>query len=496
MPFASASSPPQSWLRGGLAIASGLLLAGLYPPFNLAFFGWIALTPLILAVDGARSRTGFFLGWLSGTVGSLAATGYWIFRAAHDYFQLSQAGAAVFAVAVTQLFVSGYFGLFGLTAALVSGRRLRVLLIPALFVASEYARARLLSGCPWELLGHSQHAVTLVQICDLTGVYGLSFLLALVATAATELRRGYAPALAAGLTVLAVLLYGEWRLDDLAHHTDGSINVALVQGNLPNDRRGRPELFSQQLDHYLNLSLRASTPHPDLIVWPENAVGFFLETNPGLRQRITDLLHSLNAALIVGAPRAGTRPGVAALHNSAYLVTDAGLAAVYDKRKLLPFVERLPLRPQDGPYLPGAEPTVFVVAGVRLGALICYEAIYPTLARELVQVGAQVLVNISNDSWFEAGAGPQQHYGIARFRAVENHVSLVRVTNSGISGAIDPAGRDIAELPPRVARAQSLTIPVATGGSFYSRHGDVFALGCILASVVALAHSRLRQLPQ
>ena len=125
-----------------------------------------------------------------------------------------------------------------------------------------------------------------------------------------------------------------------------------------------------------------------------------------------------------------------------------------------------------------------------------YEAIYPELARALVAHGAQFLVNISNDSWFEAGAGPQQHYEIARFRAVENHVSLVRVTNSGVSGVIDAVGRDVVRLPSRQPVAQSVAVPVGSGGSFYTGHGDLFAAGCIAVSVAALVLRLLGALPQ
>ena len=159
---------------------------------------------------------------------------------------------------------------------------------------------------------------------------------------------------------------------------------------------------------------------------------------------------------------------------------------MYDKRVLLPFVERFPLHGEDGPFLPGREPIIFSAGNVRFGTLICYEAIYPHLARELVRKGARLLVNISNDSWFQAGAGPEQHYQIARFRAVENRVSLVRVTNSGVSGVIDPFGREILRLPEHAAVARSVPVPISSEGSFYTRHGDVFALLCIGVSAVAL----------
>lgn len=228
-------------------------------------------------------------------------------------------------------------------------------------------------------------------------------------------------------------------------------------------------------------------------MWPENAIGFFPAENPELLGGITALLRRDDTALLTGAPRAGDRPGVAAVYNSAYLLTADGVGSVYDKRKLLPFVEQFPLRPADGPFLAGGPPTIFPLAGTQFGVLICYEAIYPELARDEVQRGARVLINLSNDSWFEAGAGPEQHFQLARFRAIENRVSLVRVTNSGISGVIDPAGREIARLPVRTPVAQTVAVPIGSGESFYSRHGDVFALLCVaLSAGVLFRHAAAR----
>ena len=462
---------------------SGLLLAVAYPPFEVASVAWIGLAPLLIALEGATPGAAFGLGWLAGATGSLIVVGPWVFEAARDYFALGPIAAACFAVAVTQVFGGVYFGLFALVGAVVRAGRLRFLVLPAVFVATEYARAHVFSGCPWELLGHSQRAARVIQLCDTTGVYGLSFLLALSAAAIAELRHRRTPAVVAGAAVLLTLAYGEWRL--AAAPAGTGVPVMLVQGNLPNHERGRPEFFSAHLHRYLDLT-RTGAPLPGtLILWPENAIGFFPSENRPLLAQITDQLGVERVALLTGAPRAGDRPGVAALYNSAYLLTADGVAATYDKRKLLPFVERLPFRPGDGPYLAGGAPTVFEVDGTRFGVLICYEAIYPELARDLVARGARFLVNISNDSWFEAGAGPAQHYAIARFRAVENRVSLIRVTNGGVSGAIDPWGREIIRLPRGRALTQPLTVPIGPGGSFYGRHGDLFAALCVIVTLTA-----------
>lgn len=479
--------------RWAWAAVSGVLLTLLYPPFNVSLLGWIALTPLLLAIDATTPRTALTIGWLTGTIGSLAVTGFWMFHAARHYFHLSSLRAVAFTVGVNQVFVALYFALFAFAATLLPARRWRFLLLPTLFVATEYARAHVLTGNPWALLGQSQHHLALIQICDVTGIYGLSFVLALTAAAIAELRDTRIPAATAAVMLVLVLLYGQWRTDTVAPR--GGLQVTMVQANLPNDQRGRPEWFAEHLRRYLELTRRADSSPGTLIVWPENAIGFFPQENPPLLDGVAELLRADHAALLAGAPRAGERPEVAALYNSAYLFTADGIRGVYDKRVLLPFVERLPLRPEDSPYLPGTGATLFPIANTRFGVLICYEAIYPELARELVTRGAEFLVNISNDSWFEAGAGPEQHYAIARFRAVENHVSLVRVTNSGTSGVIDPVGREIARLPARQAAATSVLVPIGAGGSFYTRHGDLFAAACITVTIAALGLRWLGVLP-
>ncbi len=477
--------------RCALAATTGVLLTLLYPPFGFGVLAWLALAPLLVALDGATTWGGFGLGWLAGAVGSLGVTGLWIYHAAHDYFGLSPLLAAAFTIATTQLFVGCYFGLFGIGVATLGKIRLRFLLVPAFLVTAEYARSHLLSGCPWDLLGHSQTNLRLIQICDVSGVYGLSFLLALSAAAIAERQQRRAAVAVALTAALLALAYGQWRLTTLARGGFPVLSTTLVQANLPNQERGRPEFFSAHLDRYLALT-NARTGRAGLIIWPENAVPFFLEENPALLAQITDDLRSQHAVLLTGAPRSDGVGGTAALYNSAYLLDENGVRGSYDKRVLLPFVERLPLRADETPYRRGTIPTLFSAAGAPFGTLICYEAIYPELAGGLVRRGARVLVNISNDSWFEAGAGPEQHYEIARFRAVENRVSLVRVTNSGVSGVIDPLGREIARLPKGAATAQTVAVPIGPAGSFYTRCGDVFAAACIAASLLAIA-ARVRR---
>jgi apolipoprotein N-acyltransferase len=484
--------------RIGLAAASGALLVLGYQPFAYSAVGWIALTPLLIALRGVGAGAAIGLGWLTGTLTCLGVAGFWIWSAASAYFGLSASVAALFTIGVTQIFVAPFFALFGLLASLCVRSRAHFFLVPAAFVASEYARAALV-GNPWELLGHSQRTLTLVQVVGLTGVYGLSFLLALTANAAAELvealrrarhragidiGRVIVAAASALLVAALVLAYGRWRLrEDTA--TSAELPVLLVQGNIADRERARPDRAGEAVRRYIELT-QSVTPLPPLVLWPENAIAVFPESNTALLEPLRDLVERDAVTVLAGAPRAGDRPGVAAIYNSVYAFAADNGRAVYDKRYLLPFVERFPLRPQDGPYMRGTSDDPISIASVRAGILVCYEVIFPAASRGAIADGANLLVNLSNDTWFEAGAGPAQHWELARFRAVEDGVSLVRATNTGISGAFDPNGRELARLPVDVAIASAVTVPLRAGGTFYARHGEWFAGACRVAVFLAL----------
>jgi apolipoprotein N-acyltransferase len=497
----SRRTPRTAW-RYGLAALSGGLLTLAYPPFELTLVAWVGLAPLIVALDGVPARTAAALGWTSGTVLGLGVAGYWLWHAAVDYFGYAAPLATAFTLALIALFVAPFTALFGVVVA-CAGRRQRWLAAPAAWVGTELLRSAVV-GNAWELLGHSQTALPLLQIVDVTGVYGLSFLLALSATAAAEGiiagRESAAtatrqPALvAAAVATTVALAYGGWRLAQPAGGA-GTLRASLVQGGVAHADRLRPERTAAVVRRYLELSRSIEPPAP-LVLWPENAVAVFPETNAALLAPVATFLRQRSAALLTGAPRAGERAGTAAIYNAVYLVTAAGAQPVYDKRRLLPFVERFPLRPGDGPYLPGEAATPLDVAGARAGTLICFEVIYPDLARRLVADGADVLLNFSNDSWFDAGAGPAQHYAMARFRSIENRVSLLRVTNSGISGAFDPHGRELARLAVGVPAAAAVEVPLHPGGSFYTRHGDWFAGLCLLGAAAAAIAGGRRHRPQ
>ena len=196
---------------------------------------------------------------------------------------------------------------------------------------------------------------------------------------------------------------------------------------------------------------------------------------------------------------AQTEPGRVRFYNSAWLVgADGAPRGVYDKRRLVPFAEYAPVPrvpglgwrfDAPGDYSPGVEAVVFPTPA-PFGVLVCYEAIYPHLARDLADAGARFLINVSNDAWFGTSAGLEQHFAITVFRSVETRRALARATNTGVTALIGPSGRILARFPPDVRDAWIVDVPLRDGATLYGRSGDVFAVLCVAGALAAVAAGR------
>lgn len=466
--------------------------------------------PLLVALDGAGSRAAAATGWLFGSAAALGLVTGWLWPALTDFFGASL-GVCVGLLALASQLGGGLpLALFGVAAAGTAAAPpvARVFLIAAAWTAVEYGRGHVPYGMPWAPLGAALPPDGAVaQVADLGGVYLVSFVVAGInaalaygwTSAATGRARAARPALAGALIVLGVAAgYGTWRRADVARHMAAAptLRVALVHAELENARRQGGAIAAAALDRYLALSPPAGSV--DLVVWPENAVNLLLADNPVLVARLA--AHAGPTPYLVGAPRAVATSAGATLRTSALVIADGAVRGTYDKRRLLPFAETMPsLRGEGGGaprfFVAGDAPTVLTVGGRRLGPLICYEAIFPDLARATVRAGAELLVNLSNDSWFAAGAGPEQHVRFALLRAVELRRTLVRAANRGVTTIVLPDGRRPVVTAGAAPGAEIATVPLLILPTVYGAVGDAFAWGCILAAAAAMVAIRRGRVP-
>jgi len=484
------------------AALSAALYAAALPPWSVDVLAPVALVPLLLALRGRRALAAALLGLVFALTFAIA-TVWWLPAMLVHFFAVSTPRAIAGALAVYLLVAGLPFALFAIGAArlLAGSRRLAYAGVPALWVGAELIRADAFTGLPWELLGHALfRRLALIQVAEITGVYGLSFLCAWTALAVADVVRplggaGRRAALAtlglAGLVWTALAGYGAWRLDALAAPAR-SMPVALVQANRAPARQTSLLRRTETFDAYLSLTRSLGARRPDLIVWPENTASFYLDRDAMPLAALERLTVGTDSVVLVGGPRQDDATG--ALHNAAYAVGTHGVLGRYDKRHLVPFAEYAPfdLRAWSAPdatFAAGTEASVVPHPRGSLGVLICYEILHPDLARDLVRHGARLLVNISNDGW-AAPTAALQTFSMAVFRAVETRRWVVRAATTGISGAIAPTG----QVGPTLANdtAGVLPVDVAPLDSLtpYVRVGDLFAWSCALAALAALAGTR------
>lgn len=512
-----------------LAVTSSVLLAGSFPPFNLWFAAWFGLAPLFLALRRAGPGESALLGFLFGflvIIGSLS----WVLELQDlDLLRFSLMG---FPLAL-------YCLIFGLAYTVLHRRvnRLMIVAAPALWVAVEYTRSNLFFlAWPWNLLGHSQHPILpIIQIADLTGTYGVSFLIAMVnqalsetvsrilgsrktiglgmATATEQPVRGLSAIAATSFVVLA-LGYGWLRLSE-----DGvtrTLRVAIIQPNqVPRDNMPAREQF-QYLLTFRQLSLEAAQSSPTLIVWPASSLPAPI-TSRIVSRALPQLAHATEAYLLVGgAGHEKDRPrgdDDLPYSNSEFLVSPTGrIESQYNKIRLLPFNEYLPLKdvipwPRwittlRAGFIPGEEYTLFRISGTAFGAPICWENLFPDLFRRFVREGAEFMVSVTNEGFFGDNGAPYQTLAMNVFRAVENRVAVVRAATTGVSAFIAPDGGIAAKVQDTggqdlfIAGYLVHEVPLSSRKTFYTRYGDVFAVSAtvlaLFISALALFQRRVR----
>ncbi|MDX2494207.1 MAG: apolipoprotein N-acyltransferase [Desulfuromusa sp.] len=484
-----------------MAAVSGLLLAAAFPRPDLFPLAWIALVPLLLVM---RHRP-FAAGFTAGIV-FFAAVLYWLNIVMTTYGGLNLI-FSLLAYLFLLVYLAAYFGL----AMWLSCRLERVLnlpyllTLPPLWVALEFLRGWLFTGFPWAIIGYSQQNFSLaIQSSDVTGVYGVSLMLVVIncaiagLIAAPKSRWAWLGIAAAIVISISHFGYGIWRESQPLEQRSEQLRVALIQGDINQAQKWLPENRQSSIDRYQNLSIQALQSQPDLVIWPEAATPFFLQDQSELALQVKQLPKQLNASLLVGSPaHRQLSSGEYQYYNSAYLFSSTGeTLGRSDKIHLVPFGEYVPLGKLlafinklvvgVGDFSPGEVQTL-PLNGQHLGVLICYEAIFPQLAREYVRQGSDLLVNITNDAWFGRSSAPYQHLAMTRFRAIENRIWIARAANTGISALISPAGNITLAGPIFEPLQMSGMVGLGAEATFYTRFGDIFAYVCLVLSGFFLA---------
>jgi apolipoprotein N-acyltransferase len=486
--------------RGALVVLSAAAYAGAFPPWSQSWLAFVALVPFLWALDGPSARGGAVAGFVWGTA-CMSFFGYWVPVGMSHYWLQPGWFGFLFALGVAAVYGGSCFALFGGLYAGVCARFSgagRVLVTAALYVSAELLRAHLLTGHPWLLLGYAAVPYRLwPQMADLGGVYLLSFgivtanasLVEFVRAGSLPERRVAGAMLAAALVV--PLAYGALRVHQRVETSD-PIRVAIVQGNLDLGVQWRDEYFGLGLDRYLRLSEDILPARPQLVVWPEAAMTFFLATSPSYLQALVAFARRGHTELVTGGPYAAADSPDGPFYNSAFLVDAHGIRARYDKLHLLPFAEYFPLRTirflrrhfeRVRSFVPGAELRLLPTAAGLAGMQLCFEAIFPGLVRRQVRAGAEILLNLSNDAWLQSWAGGEQHLLMVRLRAIETRRWMVRSTTTGVSAFIDSYGNVRGRIE---ADRREALVGEVYGSNLRTPYvvvGDLFAFAC--AALVA-----------
>ena len=464
------------------------------------------------------ARRAFTLGLLSGGV-YFTFTLYWLVETMTTFGGL-QPAVAVFAALLLVAYLSLFPAAFAVAVARMSrafGPEALLLAAPA-WVATELGRQYVWDGFPWELLGYSQITwLPIAQLASITGVYGLSLLLALTGACVAYLvvRRGAVRLIVGAVVavlVIAIGSWGTWRLRDSSLLSSGDpVRVAVLQANIKQDDKWNPALADAITESYLSMSRQALGQGATFIIWPESSTPFYFEHDLLRGGAIRRLAREGKATFLIGSDQVEpvrAAPGLprpeARTYNAAFLVKpDGQIGAVYRKMHLVPFGEYVPLQRMlffvkpiveaVSDFAPGTEAVLLPVGTHHASTAICYEVIFASLMRQFVVNGTELLTTITNDAWYGTSSAPFQHWDQAAMRAIEGGRYLARAANTGISGFVDPYGRVLQKttlFTPAMLVADLRFIQERT---IYSRIGDLVAWLSLAATLAALlAAGRVR----
>ena len=488
---------------------SGLLLTMSFPKAGLFWIAFTAFIPFFFVIKDTTPKQSGFYGMIFGLSHFFSLLSWMIYTLnTYGFLPLFLCIPILFLLA---FYLSLYTTAFAwLIVRFFKTRFAFIFAAPALWITLEYIRAHALTGFPWEITGYSQYRfLHLIQLSDIMGVYGVSFVILTVNTALFTVLlfsfnkewhgqkitgKTVAPIIiVTALIFLSAIIYGQKRLNDVTalSQKNNKTTISVIQGNIDQSLKWKKEYQLKTIDKYIDLSGQASLNNPDLVVWPETAAPFYYLYNQNLTNRIIESVDQTKAAHLIGSPSFKRKNKSFVFFNSAFLTTPEGVTEdKYNKVHLVPFGEYVPMKKflpfikkmteQSGNFLPGEKGKILAYRNLRIGVQICFEVVFPDLTRAAVNNGANIIINMTNDAWFGKKSAPFQHFSMVVFRAVENRRAVARAANTGISGFIDPAGRIIAQTDLFKDAHLTEKLPIFNKISFYTKYGDLFVGLCIL----------------
>lgn len=477
----------KGWRRAGMAFAFGLLGALAFPRTNLTPVLWVSFPALIFILQGATNwRQAFIVGW-SFAFGFLMLALYWI--AASMFVDIASFWWAV-PLAVAGL-PAAFAIYYGIAAALAHRAGLKglsgALTFALLWFLADYARGHLFTGFPWDLVGHGWSGVLpVLQITSAIGIYGLTFLTLIAAClpAALADKNKYGRTAVAGslLFFALVAVWGETRLTQAKDDVVPNVRLRLVQPNIDQAQKWLASERESHFRHLLDLSSEPGLRPVTHIIWPETAAAYYLAEEPARRYDIAAKVPR-DGAIITGViRRAMGEAGQVHFYNSLIAIDgQANVVAGYDKFHLVPFGEYIPFRSGipiralatfGSDFSAGEGPRSLRVTGLPpFSPLICYEIIFPGEVEDRNDP-PHFLLNVTNDGWYGNTSGPYQHFAVARIRAIEEGVPLVRAANTGISAIVDSYGRVRAKLGLGETGFVDGDLPAPLAGTPFADYGD------------------------
>ena len=491
-----------------LSLASGVLFALAFPAYAIGWLAFIALVPLLIAIVRARSTwEAFFQGWLSQTTAWLVMVP-WVVKVMSRYGGVPTSIGVLLLVAMT-LILGAYGGLF---AFLVRRMRLGLaflpwLLVPAAWAAVEYARTYLLSGFPWNLIATAiVDYPSLIQIDRFGGPYFVGALAVFPSVVAawwiTQKPAQITRVLVGGVLGILVLVW--WGTGLVASklivrpNAIPPVVAALLQPNISQEMRWNEQNVIEIYRKMIAMTETAARSGAKVVIWPESTVPLSYTETQFYRHSIEELSRTYDIDIVLGSVATDpARPN--RIWNSAFLTSSGVTIGHYDKIRLVPFGEYVPLRR----VLFFAEKLVHAVGEfefgnndhplggkLKYGLAICYEVVYPQISRTQIRNGADVLVTITNDAWFDGTAAPAQHLAQARLRAVEGDRYLLRAATTGISAYVDPTGRILESIPMGRDGIIYAKFQPRTSLTPYVRFGDWFAWGGAVVVLIGILRRR------